>query len=113
MKISACTFIRNAVRFDYPIVESINSILPIIDEYVVLVGKSEDNTLELIQSIKSEKIRIIESDWDENLNSNGEILANETNKALTHISKDTDWIFYLQGDEVVHEKNHEEILRSF
>ena len=112
MKISACTFIRNAVRFDYPIVESINSILPIIDEYVVLVGKSDDDTFALIQSINSEKIRIIESEWDESLNTNGEVLADETNKALTQISKKADWIFYLQGDEVVHEKDQTKILRS-
>ncbi len=102
MKISGFTFVRNAIKFDYPIVESIFSILPIVDEYIVNVGDSEDETLELIRSISSPKIKIIESKWDENLREGGMILAEQTNLALAETSGD--WCFYLQADEVVHEK---------
>jgi hypothetical protein len=111
-KISGFTIVRNALKYDYPIVESINSILPIVDEYVVAVGNSEDETLELILSINSPKIKIIETIWDETLREGGKVLADETNKAFDAISIDTDWCFYLQGDEVVHEKYYNEILAS-
>ncbi|MCD6178526.1 MAG: hypothetical protein J7K39_01345 [Bacteroidales bacterium] len=104
MKVSGFTFIRNAVKYDYPIVESIRSILSIIDEFVVLVGKSDDNTLALIESIDSPKIKIFSSVWDDTLRQGGRILAVETNKAFQLIAADSDWAFYLQADEVIHEK---------
>jgi hypothetical protein len=104
MKVSGFTFVRNAIKFDYPIVEAILSILPICDEMIVAVGKSEDETLALIQSINSPKIKIIETIWDESLKQGGKVLAVETNKALAAIAPDADWAFYIQGDEVVHEK---------
>jgi len=37
MKISGFTIIRNAVMNDYPVLEAIQSILPVVDEMVVLV----------------------------------------------------------------------------
>ena len=101
MKISGFTFCRDAVRFDYPIVESIKSILPIVDEYIVNVGKSDDGTLDLIKSIGDHKIQIIESVWDELLRKDGLIFSQQTNIALSHCKGD--WAFYLQADEVVHE----------
>ncbi|MBB6001852.1 glycosyltransferase family 2 protein [Arcicella rosea] len=104
MKISGFTFVRNAIKFDYPIVEAITSILPICDEVVVAVGNSEDETLALIQSIDSSKIKIIETVWDDSLRKGGQVLAVETDKALAAVSPDADWCFYIQGDEVVHEK---------
>lgn len=104
MKISGFTFVKNALIYDYPVVEAIQSILPICDEVVVAVGKSDDATLELIQSINPEKIRIVETEWDESLREGGKVLAVETDKAFAEIRSDTDWAFYIQGDEVVHEK---------
>jgi hypothetical protein len=104
MKICGFTIIRNAIKFDYPVIESINSILPICDEFVVAVGNSDDETLSLIQSINSPKIKVIETIWDDNLREGGKVLANETNKALDAINEDVDWCFYIQSDEVVHEK---------
>lgn len=109
MKVSGFTFIRNAIKLDYPIVEAIQSILPLCDEVIVAVGNSEDNTLGLIQSIDPTKIKIIETVWDDSLRENGAVLADETNKAFKAISKDSDWAFYIQGDEVIHEKDHAEI----
>jgi len=112
MKISGFTFIRNAILYDYPVVESIQSILPVCDEFVVAVGKSDDETLSLIQSINSPKIRIIETQWDLSLREGGRVLAVETDKALANISPDSDWCFYIQGDEVVHEKYLENIKQA-
>ena len=103
MKIAGFTFIRNAVKNDYSIVEAIQSILPICDEFVVAVGKSDDQTLALVQSIQSPKIKIIETIWDDTLREGGRAFALETDKAYAAISPDTDWAFYIQGDECVHE----------
>lgn len=103
MKVSGFSFVKNALIYDYPVVEAIRSILPICDEVVVAVGKSDDETLELIRSIDP-KVRIIETEWDESLREGGRVLAEETDKAFKAISEDSDWAFYIQGDEVIHEK---------
>ncbi|MFT5916616.1 MAG: hypothetical protein ACJAWV_002135 [Flammeovirgaceae bacterium] len=112
MKVTGFTFIRNGIKFDYPVVEAITSILPICDEFVVLVGNSDDNTLDLIRAIGSEKIKIHESIWDDSLRVGGKVLAKETDKAFSKISEDTDWCFYIQGDEVVHEKYLPAVLEA-
>ncbi|MBL7927029.1 MAG: glycosyltransferase family 2 protein [Bacteroidia bacterium] len=104
MFVSGFTFIRNAITYDYPIIEAITSILPICDELIIAVGNSDDNTLALIESINSPKIKIIETVWDDNLRQGGHVLAVETNKALAAINKKATWAFYIQGDEAVHEK---------
>ena len=105
MKVAGFTFIRNAVQFDYPIVEAITSVLPLCDEFVVAVGRSDDDTLTLIEGISSDKIRIIHTVWDDTARAGGRVLALETDKALAAVSPDADWAFYIQGDEVLHEQD--------
>lgn len=112
MKISGFTFVRNAVKYDYPVVESISSILPIVDEFIVSVGNSNDNTLQLIESIQSPKIKIVHSVWDDSLRQGGKVLAVETDKAFAKVASDADWAFYLQADEVVHEKYLDTIIKE-
>jgi glycosyltransferase involved in cell wall biosynthesis len=112
MQVSGFTFVRNAVKFGYPVVESIRSILPIVDEFVVCVGNSDDETEALIRSIDSPKIRIVPSVWDESLRQGGKVLAVETDKAFAAISPKSDWGFYLQADEVVHEQYLEPIVSA-
>ncbi len=103
MKVSGFTFIRNAVRYDFPVVEAITSTLPVVDEFIVNVGKSDDGTLELIRSIPSDKVRIVESVWDESLKKDGLIYSQQTNIALAHCTGD--WALYVQGDEILHEQD--------
>jgi len=110
MRICGFTIIRNAVLFDYPFVESIKSLLPLVDKMVINYGKSDDSTLELIKSIGSGKIEILEREWDISMREGGKLLAYETNKALERCQGD--WAFYLQGDEILHEDEHEGILNS-
>ncbi len=109
MKISGFTFVRNAVKFDYPVKESIVSILPVVDEYIVNVGDCDDGTRELIESVGSPKIKIIDSVWDDALTKDGKIFAQQTNIALSHCTGD--WAFYLQADEMVHEKDLPALVR--
>lgn len=102
MKVSGFSIIRNAVKFGYPVVEAISSILPLCDEFIVNVGASEDGTLPLVRSIASPKIRIIEREWDMSLRKGGQVISIETNHALAKCTGD--WCFYIQADEVLHEK---------
>jgi hypothetical protein len=112
MKISGFTIIRNAIKYVYPVVEAINSILPLCDEFVVAVGNSSDDTLDLVRQMKSPKIKIIETVWDDSLREGGRTFALETDKALQAIAPDSDWAFYIQADEAVHEKYYPEILAA-
>ena len=108
MFVSGFTFIRNAIKLDYPVKQAILSILPLVDEMVVAVGKSDDKTRELIASLGT-KIRIVDTEWDDSLREGGKVLADETNKAYSKVSEQADWCFYIQGDECVHEKYYDEI----
>ncbi|MCF7918581.1 MAG: hypothetical protein K9N06_01550 [Candidatus Cloacimonetes bacterium] len=109
MKISGFSFVRNGVKLYYPVVESIKSILPICDEFIIAVGKGDDddNTRELIAGINDPKIRIIDTIWEEQYFKKGVINGMQTNIARRECSGD--WLFYVQADEVVHEKYLETI----
>lgn len=112
MKVAGVTIIRNAIRYDYPVVESIKSVLPLVDIMYVGLGQSEDQTRQLVQSIPSEKIVIVDTVWDDNLREGGKVLAVETNKVLDCVGDDFDWIVYIQGDEVLHESGIENIRKG-
>lgn len=96
------------MKYKYPAVQSILSILPICDEFIVNVGESEDGTLDLIRSINSPKIKIIETVWD--MNQGSSVLSEQTNIALKECRGD--WAFYIQADEVVHEADLR-LLRTY
>ena len=104
IKVSGFTFVRDAIRLDYPIVESIKSALPIVDEYVVNVGDCTDNTLEAIKNIGNPKIRIIETDWNPDRFVAGATNADQTNIALEQCRHP--WCLYLQADELIHEEDY-------
>ncbi|MEO5657281.1 MAG: glycosyltransferase [Nitrospiria bacterium] len=108
IKLSGFMFVRNAVLLDYPLVESLSSILSIVDEFIVNVGPSDDDTLARIRSIGSPKIKILESQWNPHTLSGGYICAQQTNIALFNCRGK--WAFYLQPDEIVHEDDHPAIM---
>jgi hypothetical protein len=104
--ISGFTFVRNGVQFDYPFEESLRSLLPLVDELVVVVGKGEDATLSRVQALAAAeaKVRVVESVWDDSLRQGGAILAQQTNLAMSHCRGR--WGVYLQADEVLHEEDY-------
>ncbi len=104
MKISGFSMVRNATKLYYPIREAIESILPICDEFVVALGNCDDDdrTEEEILSIGSDKIKIIHTTWDLEKFPRGTVHAHQSNIAKEACSGD--WLFYIQSDEVVHEK---------
>jgi hypothetical protein len=104
MKISGFTIGKNISKLYYPMKESIMSILPVVDEFIVVLGDSDtdDTTRAEIESIGSSKIKIIDSRWDTAQFPSGTVYAQQTHLAKEHCSGD--WLFYIQADEVVHEK---------
>lgn len=106
MKISGFTMVKNAGKLYYPFKESVLSILPMVDEYIIALGDcdEEDTTLQMIEEINSSKIKIINTVWDVKEYSHGSILAQQTDVAKEHCTGD--WLFYLQADEIIHERDH-------
>lgn len=107
MKVSAFTFIKNGQILGYPFIESIKSVLPIVDEFVINVGESEDDTLEILKTIDSNKIRIIESKWNDKMKDRGYVYGQQ--KMIAQFNCTGDWAFYVEGDEVLHEDEQKKI----
>ena len=110
MKVSAFTFIKNGQILGYPFLQSIQSVLPIVEEFIVNVGESEDDTLALIKSIPSSKIRIIQSKWNDSMQDRGYVYGQQ--KMIAQYNCTGDWAFYIEGDEVYHENELKQIRES-
>ena len=108
VKVSGFTIVRNAIKLDFPIEASIRSILPVCDEVVVNVGRSEDETLEIVRSIADPRIRILESDWD--MTRRNTVLGMETLRAMRACANP--WGLYVQADEVLHERGAVELAAA-
>ena len=106
--ISGFTIVRNALKLDFPVEASIRSVLPICDEIVVNVGRSEDETLELVRSIGDPKIRVLEAEWD--LSRRNTVLGHETLRAMRACAHP--WGVYIQADEVLHETGAAELAAA-
>jgi hypothetical protein len=107
MKVSGFTFVRNAVKLRYPVVQVIRSVLPLVDEMIVNVGDGDDGTLDLVRAIGDPRLVIFESPWDARLQAGGAILAQQTDLALARCTGDVG--IYVQADEAVHEDDHPRI----
>jgi hypothetical protein len=100
MIIKGLTIIKNGGSLGFPYKESILSILPICDEFIVLLDtQTNDTTKSKLQSLKSNKIKII--DYDSNSDSLKDSLI-----------EDCDWVFCLKPDEVTHEKYLSTIIKT-
>lgn len=110
MKVSGFTVIRNGILMGYPVLQSIKSLLPVVDEFVIGVGQSDDATKEMILGLNDPKIRVFDSHWDTNKTKGGLILSEKTNEALDRCRHD--WCFYIQADEVVHEDDLPSIRKA-
>ena len=110
MKVSAFTFIKNGQILGYPFLQSIQSVLPIVDEFIINVGDSDDDTLSIVESISSSKIRIIKSRWNDTMKDRGYVYGQQ--KMISQFNCTGDWSFYVEGDEVYHEDELEKIRES-
>ncbi len=116
--LSGFTFIRNALKYDFPIREAAESMLPLIDELVINVGRSEDGTESFIEELiagwrktyPQVEYKTVHSVWDDTKTDSGLVLSEQTNIALDACSND--WALYLQGDEALHEEDHGTISKA-
>jgi len=105
MKVSGFSFLRNGEMLNYPFVQSIRSILPIVDEFVVALGPCQDRTEAMLAAIGDPKIRVIKTTWNENIDPHASIkgFVYAQQKSIALFNCTGDWAFYLEGDEVIHE----------
>jgi hypothetical protein len=108
VKVSGFTIVRNAIILDFPVEASIRSILPVCDEVVVNVGRSDDETLDLVRSIGDPRIRVLETEWD--MTRRNTVLGQETLRAMRACAHP--WGVYIQADEVLHERGAEELAQA-
>jgi hypothetical protein len=105
MKVSGFTFLRNGQRLGYPFVESIRSVLPLVDEFVIALGPCDDGTEAMLRALNEPKLRLIPTQWNERLRPDysvkGFVYGQQKSIALFNCTGD--WAFYLEADEVVHE----------
>jgi len=117
MKISAFCATTNALKFNYPVIESIRSFLAIVDELVVIDGGSTDGTLEAIRSIGDPKVRIIcdedtkwEEDWTYSRMSHNFNRGYEECTGDVVFKFDIDWIY--KADPQKKFKDYCELMQS-
>ena len=105
MKVSGFTFLRNGQKLGYPFVESIRSLLPLVDEFIVALGPCDDDTEAMVRAIGDPKIRLIPTQWNERMRGDysvgGFVYGQQKSIALFNCTGD--WAFYLEADEVLHE----------
>ena len=102
MFISGFTIIKNAISRGYPFVESILSVLPICDEFIISDGYSNDGTYEFLNELKRKfpnKIVLFQDVWKDTRG--GKILRDLTTKTMRRCNGE--YLFYVQADEVYHE----------
>ncbi len=69
---------RNGIKLYYPVIESILSILPICDEFIIAMGKGDAVTMKqgnAFWQVNEPKIKIIDTEWEPKLCQRGVINA--------------------------------------
>ena len=112
MKVSAFTYVRNGFTIDYPFLEAIQSVLPIVDEFIVVIGDSTDGTREAVENLNDKKIKIVDTIWDDKMRTGGLIFAQQSNIGIDNCSADADWLFHIQADEIIHENDLPKIKQA-
>lgn len=107
MKVSVFTFLRNGVKLGYPFLESIRSALPLADEFIVALGRSDEDergaTRDALASLQEPRLRVVDSVWNEQMKRAGFVYGQQ--KMLAQSQCNGDWAFYLEADEVLHEED--------
>lgn len=101
--VSGLTIIRNGVRLNYPFIEAIRSALTICDEYIVVAGDSDDETLDRLAGLNDDRLRVVPTEWSPLVQPRKYLLAQQTNIGIGLCRGR--WCLYLQGNEILHEKD--------
>lgn len=112
-KVYGFTLLRNGNKYDYPYRECLSALTELCEHSYIALGDSEDGTEDEVK--KFSKLSSIATTWDMRLmGDGGKILSQQTNVALGELRKNHGkeagaWGFYLQTDELIHEKDFEQI----
>lgn len=105
--------VRNVLSQGYPFIQAIKAALPICDEFVISDGDSDDGTYEELQKLEKRysKIHLARIPWRfKKANTKfGEVIAETANK--TRKLCEGEYLFYIQANEIVHEKSIDSIRR--
>ncbi len=108
--VSGFSLVRGAVECDYPATESMRSVLPLVEEMIVVVHRGDEGTREMLAGLDDPRLVLVEADWDAGPRRQGLVLSQLANLALARCRHP--WAFYLQADEVVHEDDHAAIREA-
>lgn len=108
--VAGCSIIRNATILDFPLEASVRSVLPGVDDFVLAVGASEDDTRERAERLAHDepKVRLLDTVWD--TTQGATVLSTQTNLALAACQ--ARWALYIQADEVLADGGALELRRQ-
>lgn len=109
-RVSGFSIVRGARELDYPVLESLRSLLPLVEEIVVVAHGGDGETLGMLDSFGDQRLRVVTVDWDEGPRGGGRTLAWLTSIALARCRHP--WALYLQADEVLHEDDYDRIRHA-
>lgn len=101
-RLSAFSYLKNGVVFDYPFIESLLSIAPICDQIIVCyASESTDGSREALEALQAKlpQLELYPSKvWQTPGLSQGEVIRLAAEEAEAYC--DGDWLLHLQADEV-------------
>lgn len=115
-KIYGFTLLRNGIKYDYSFRECLLALSQLVEKIYIAVGESDDGTREALEEF--DFLEIIDTKWDpEMMGDGGQILSHQTNIALKKLKEDHGheadaWGFYLQCDELIHERDLDQIRKD-
>lgn len=99
-KISACVFIKDTFIGAFTIFESMASLLPFVDEFLVMDLGSDDGTFETLEAIasKNKKVKLEQGEF---YNIDANVFATLANDLIAICKYDN--VLYYQADEIWHQ----------
>ena len=104
MKISGILVIKNGLSGGFPFLEAVLSIMPVVDEFLIVDGGSSDGTWEILGDLQRKfpgKVQLFSRVWE--VSPSFESIDASFNEMVSKVTGD--WIFVAQGDEIWHEKD--------
>lgn len=104
MRLTGIASFKNIVSLGYPAIEAALSIMPVVDEFLINDGGSDDDTwlyLEKLQVIYPGKVKLYSIPWG------GQNCCKEFDASLNNLIWEAkgNWIIEAQGDELWHEED--------